>query len=69
MSVSRDKLHQLVDQLPEERLAPVLELIRRDVVTGRKAQAAVILERVRERMQGVTGVDDELQRIRDEGRG
>jgi hypothetical protein len=69
MSVSRDELHQLVDQLPEERLAPVLELIRGDAVTGRMAQAAATLERVRERMQGVTGVDDELQQIRDEDRG
>ena len=69
MSVSRDELHHLVDQLPEERLAPVLELIRGDAVTGRKAQAAATLERVRERMQGVTGVDDELQQIRDEDRG
>ena len=30
MSVTRDELHHLVDQLPEERLASVLELIRGD---------------------------------------
>jgi hypothetical protein len=65
----RDELHHLVDQLPEERLAPVLELICRDAATGRKARAAATLERVRERMHGVTGVDEELQRFRDEGRG
>lgn len=69
MSVTRDELHHLVDQLPEERLAPVLELIRSDEATGRKVRAAATLERVRERMHGVTGVDEELQRLRDEGRG
>ena len=69
MSVMRDELHHLVDQLPEERLAPVLELIRNDAVGGRKAQAAATLVRVRERMHAVTGVDEELQRLRDEGRG
>ena len=37
--------------------------------TGRKTRAAATLERVRERMQGVTGIDEELQRLRDEGRG
>jgi len=28
MSASRDKLHELVDQLPETRLRPTLQLIR-----------------------------------------
>jgi len=69
MSVTRDELHHLVDELPEERLAPVLELIRRDAVSGRKARAAATLERVRERMHDVTGVDEELERLRDEDRG
>ena len=69
MSVTRDELHHLVDQLPEERLAPVLELIRGDAATGRKTKAAATLERVQERMHGVTGIDEELQRLRDEGRG
>lgn len=64
----RDELHHLVDQLPEERLAPVLELIRDDAAGRRKAEAAATLVRVRERMHGVTGVDEELQRLRDEGR-
>jgi hypothetical protein len=68
MSVTRDELHHLVDQLPEERLAPVLELIRKDA-TGRKTRAAATLERVRERMHDVTGVDEELERLRDEDRG
>jgi hypothetical protein len=67
MSVTRDELHHLVDQLPEERLAPVLELIRGDAATERKARAAATVERVRERMHGVTGADEELQRLRDEG--
>jgi hypothetical protein len=69
MSVTRDELHYLVDQLPEERLASVLELIRGDTAPGRKTRAADTLERVRERMHGVTGIDEELQRLRDEGRG
>src|ERR1700753_3489046 len=69
MSVTRDELPHLVDQLPEERLAPVLELIRGDAATGRKTKAAATLERVQERMHGVTGIDEELQRLRDEGRG
>ena len=69
MSVTRDELHHLVDQLPEERLAPVLELIRGDAATEHKMRAAATLEHVRERMHRVTGVDEELQRLRDEGRG
>ncbi|HEX4255197.1 MAG TPA: hypothetical protein VH089_08925 [Streptosporangiaceae bacterium] len=69
MSVTRDELHHLVDQLPEERLASVLELIRSDAETGRRAGAAATLERVRERMHDVTGIDEELKRLRDEGRG
>jgi hypothetical protein len=69
MSVVRDELHHLVDQLPEERLAPVLELIRKDAVAGRREQAASTLEHIRERMRDVTGADEELQRLRDEGRG
>lgn len=69
MSVTRDELHHLVDQLPEERLAPVRELIRGDAAAERRARAAATLERVRERMHGVTGVDEELQRLRDDGRG
>jgi hypothetical protein len=68
MSVTRDELHHLVDQLPEERLAPVLELIRSDAATERKTRAAATRVRVQDRMQGVAGVDEELQRLR-EGRG
>ena len=60
MSVTRDELHHLVDQLPEDRLAPVLELIRGDANTGRKEQAAATLDRVRERLHGITGIDEEL---------
>jgi hypothetical protein len=69
MSAMREELHHLVDELPEDRLAPVLQLIREDAVTGRRAQAAVTLEHVRERMHGVTDVDEELQHLRDGGRG
>lgn len=65
----RDELHHLVDQLPEERLAPVLQLIREDAAAGRRAQAASTLARVQERMRGMTGLDEELQGLRDGGRG
>jgi hypothetical protein len=63
MSAMREELHHLVDQLPEERLAPVLQLIRGD---GRKTRAVATLEAVRARM---TGIDEELSRLRDGGRG
>jgi hypothetical protein len=66
MSAMREELHHLVDQLPEERLAPVLQLIRGD---GRKARAVATLEAVRARMSGVTGIDEELSRLRDGDRG
>ena len=56
----------LVDQLPEERLVPVLELIRGD---GRKVRAVATLEAVRARMSGATGIDEELSRLRDGDRG
>ena len=69
MSVMRDELHHLVDQLPEERLVPVLGLIRKDAAAKGSARAVATLERVRERMHDVTGIDDELQRLRDEDRG
>jgi hypothetical protein len=65
MSVARDELHLLVDQLPEERLAPVIELIRKDAAAGRRALAAATLEQVRERMHDAPGVDEELRRLRD----
>lgn len=61
-----EELHQLVDQLPEERLAPVLRLIRGD--SGR-ARAVATLEAVQARLSGVTEVDEELSRLRDGGRG
>jgi hypothetical protein len=57
MSAKRDELHQLVNRLPEEQLAPVLELIRRD---ERRAQAVATLKTVQQRMAGVTGVDEEI---------
>jgi hypothetical protein len=69
MSVMREELHHLVDQLPEERLAPVLQLIRQDTAAGRRERAAATLERVQQRMQGVTGADEELDRLRDGSRG
>lgn len=62
----REELHHLVEQLPEERLAPVLQLIRGD---ERRTRAAATLEVVRERMRGAVGIDEELSALREGGRG
>jgi len=69
MSAIRDELHSLVDQLPEERLVPVLRLIRGDDAAGCRKRALAALAQVRERMRGVTAADDELLRLRDGDRG
>jgi hypothetical protein len=69
MSGIRDKLHTLVGQLPEERLVPVLQLIRGDEAAGRRKQALVTLAQVQQRMRGVTGAGEELLRLRDGDRG
>lgn len=66
MSALRQELHHLVEQLPEERLAPVLQLIRGD---ERRIRAAATLETVRERMRGTAGIDEELSALREGGRG
>lgn len=66
MSATREELHHLVDELPEERLVPVLDLIRG---SSRKARAVATLETIRERMSGVAGIDEELSELRDGGRG
>lgn len=65
----REELHHLVDQLPEERLAPVLQLIREDAAAERRMRAVTMLQHVQRRMRGVTGVDEELLRLRDGDRG
>jgi len=62
----REEIHQLVDQLPEERLSPVLRLIRGG---DRRVRAVAILKTAQRRMAGVTGVDQELADLRDGGRG
>jgi hypothetical protein len=64
-----EEIHHLVDQLPEERLAPVLELIREDAAAERRVRAAATLAHVQEHMRGVTGADEELLRLRDGDRG
>ena len=56
-------------KLPEERLVPVLQLIRDDEAAGRRKQALVTLAQVQERMRGVTGAAEELLRLRDGDRG
>jgi hypothetical protein len=69
MSAMREEIHHLVDQLPEDRLAPVLQLIREDAAAERRARAAVLLRHVQQRMHGVAGLDEELLRLRDGDRG
>lgn len=69
MSAMREEIHYLVDQLPEERLAPVLQLIRGDAAADRRRRAAATLQHVQERLHGVTGMDEELARLRDGDRG
>lgn len=66
MRAMREELHELVDQLPEEQLAPVLQLIRRDKL---RIRALSTLQTVQLRMSGVTGVDEELDTMRDGSRG
>ncbi|GAA4228176.1 hypothetical protein FHR32_002586 [Streptosporangium album] len=66
----REELHPLVDESPEDRALPVLALVRENVSSSRRRErAAAALESIRDRMRGVTGVDEELDRLRDESRG
>lgn len=66
----REELHALVDRLPEDRVQPVLALVRENLETaGRRERALAMMERVHERMRGVTGVDEELDRLREGVRG
>ncbi|MEU7881267.1 hypothetical protein [Microbispora bryophytorum] len=67
MSVQREELHHLIDELPEEQVGRVLALVRGSV-PGRASRKAVLatLAAVQERMSGVTGMDEELQSLRDE---
>ncbi|WP_167466039.1 hypothetical protein [Nocardia brasiliensis] len=69
MSALRDELHELVDQLPDGEIAPVLELARQRARRSRRIAAAAALADVQERMRGATGIDEELHRLRDEDRG
>jgi hypothetical protein len=69
MSAMREEIHHLVDQLPEERLAPVLQLIREDAAAERRTRAAALFQHVQERMRGVVGIDEELHQLRDGDRG
>jgi hypothetical protein len=70
MSVMRDELHHLVDQLPEDRVAPVLAVVRENISPQRRREQAVAtLEQVRAKMHDVTGLDEELDGLRDGTRG
>jgi hypothetical protein len=66
MSVMRDELHHLVDLLPEEKVAPVLALVRQSAASSAREQAMTTLEHAQSRLRGVTGIDEELRRLRDE---
>jgi hypothetical protein len=66
MSVMRNELHQLVDLLPEEKVAPVLALVRQSAASGTRERAVAALEQTQSRLRGVTGIDEELRRLRDE---
>lgn len=66
MTAMREELHSLVDRLPEERVASVLAIVRASVsAADRRAQAIATFERVRDRMAGVTGLDEERSERRD----
>ncbi|MGW3347639.1 hypothetical protein ACWDA3_30440 [Nonomuraea rubra] len=69
MSAPREELHSLVDQLPEDRVQPVLALVRENLLASRRMRAAEALERIRDKMRGVTGVDEELDQLREGSRG
>ena len=62
----RDELHYLVDLLPEEKVAPVLALVRETAASGARERAMAALTQAQSRMHGVTGIDEELRRQRDE---
>ncbi|MEV4107704.1 hypothetical protein [Nonomuraea sp. NPDC049695] len=65
MSAMREELHSLVDQLPDDRVQPMIAFVRESLLASRRTQAAATLEGIRERMRGVTGVDGELARLRE----
>lgn len=70
MSTVREELHRLVDDLPEDQVGPALTLVRsRMPGLSRRDRALAALRRAQERMQGVTGVDEEIDRLRDNPRG
>ncbi|WP_143591387.1 hypothetical protein [Thermoactinospora rubra] len=69
MSAMREELHALVDRLPEDRVLPVLALVRESLETAsRRERALATMERIQERMRGVSGVDEELNRLREGAR-
>lgn len=70
MSALRDELHHLLDRLPDDRLPPVLAVVRDNMPTPYRDRALANLERIRQRMQDATGLDEELDKIRNmESRG
>ena len=62
----RDELHHLVDLLPEEKVAPVLALVRKTAAPDTRERAVAALEQAQTRLRGVTGIDEELRLLRDE---
>ncbi|NUW36223.1 hypothetical protein HTZ77_33145 [Nonomuraea sp. SMC257] len=70
MDALRDELHALVDQLPEDKVAPVIALVRQNLgMSERRARAVSTPARIQSRLHGVEGVDEELNRLRDGSRG
>jgi len=69
VSVLREEPNKLVDELPEEQVGRVLALVHGSVPTPASRDAALATSAAfQERMAGVTGVDEELQRLRDDPR-
>jgi hypothetical protein len=70
VSAVHTELHDLVDQLSEDQATSVLAWIRSNASPlERRERALATLDRVRDRLSGVTGIDEELDRLRDNPRG
>lgn len=70
MNAMREEFHHLIDELPEEQVGPMLALVRDSLPPHRsRADVLAIVAEVRRRMHDVTGVDEEIRRLRDDPRG
>lgn len=67
MSAMWEELHHLVDEIPDDQVPPMLALVRESLPPlRRRSEALATLAKVRERMHDVTGVDEEIQQMRDD---